>query len=152
MAAVLGISGTALAANPQFKSATASVGSSGELNVAVQVVGLGSGESVGFTMAAKADVTWGCVNKALKAPKAENKRSASYDVSASGSLPAADKNGSLKATVSAPLPDAPTTLSCPTKMSVVVVAVAYKNISVTVTGSVSGLTQNPADVSRIFYQ
>lgn len=159
MATVLSVTGTALAANPQIKSATASVvitntANKGALSVAVQVVGLGSGQQVGFSLNASADVTWGCINKSLKAPKAENKRFVPGSVSASGSLPPADKNGSIKASIISNAPDAPTAtdLKCPSSMSVALVSVAYSSIVLTITGAGLDSTRDLPPASYVFYQ
>lgn len=143
LAAVLSVSGTAFAAT-QFKSVSRSVGSQGALSVSFTVTGLGNvGTSQQVILASNVTADWGCVNRSLKVPKAENKISVGSPVVSNGYF-TVPKSGSVKGTVSTVNPAQPAGWSCTGALTPTLLSVAYADITL-----IGGGVSQP--VTRISY-
>ena len=117
----LAFAAPALAAAPQFHSATSSVNNDGALVVSFDERGLGNG-NVDYTLTADATATYACINKGGKNPSAANKQAFEGQVSDGASLEA--KNGRVVADLTAGPLQAPQ-FTCPSGQQRVLAAVTY---------------------------
>jgi len=141
--AVMGLGVTqALADAPKFHSADSSVSNSGALVVSFDERGLGN-ENVDYTLRARANATYACVNKGGKNPSAANKRSVVSPVEGGGSFE--PRNGRAAGSISAG-PPGPGTFSCPSGQRLVLADVTYTDI--VLTDATNGVSTAVPDASR----
>lgn len=150
---VVGTAGTALAANPKLTVQSASVNSTGSLVISARGTGLGNNQNVTIYVGgeyALASATWGCVNGSGKVPNAANKRTSSFEPTVSQEV-TADRNGSVRATITINPPAAPssTDLKCGGGQRLALLSVAYSGLEVT--WSVDGTSVSVPFASQVFY-
>jgi hypothetical protein len=118
--------GTAMAQNPHFLSANASLDGS-NLKCTFKIAGLGSNETITVACTADASVLYECINKGGKNPSAGNKTTVSGPVSGSGDF-TSGQNGQVSGSVTASAPSAGD-FTCPGGQTLTVCAVTYSNIT-----------------------
>jgi hypothetical protein len=128
-AAVVTLSGLALADSPHFNSATATIATDGTLSVAFKEAGLGSNASINFVASADASANYGCVNNGGKNPQAANKRATSGTVTAPATF-SSGKNGSISESLTLKPPPAPADFNCPGGQKSVLADVTFTNVSI----------------------
>lgn len=120
--------------NPHFiaNHTTDSVDNNGSLVVDFKEAGLPSGATETIHVDATATAAWFCVNNGSHNPAASNKRTASSQVTASGTF-TADKNGNVTGTLVAPTGglQAPSDFTCPGGQTLELGSVSYTNVSIT---------------------
>ena len=133
----------ALADNPHFLSATASVDNNGNLVCAFKEAGLGNTVSTtNITCSADATAVYACLNGGGKHPQAANKETVSGPVSGGGAFPV--RNGQTTGTISVAPPGAGE-FSCPNGQRLVLASVCYANVTLTGEGGdTATATPNPA--------
>jgi hypothetical protein len=145
---LLMVASPALAANPHFINASASVDSAGNLIVSWKEAGLGDNQLIAYTVTADASATYYCINGGGKHPQASNKETVNGPVSGSGSF-SSGKNGQITASLTVS-PPGPGDFSCPSGQRLVLGDVTYMNITLTdITNDVSVFL---GTISRIFIQ
>ena len=145
---VLALGATAaLADNPHFNSASASVNNQGALVCSFKEAGLGTTVSTThITCSADATAVYACINGGGNHPKATNKETVSGPVSGGGAFPV--RNGQTTGSLTV-APPGPGDFSCPGGQRLVLASVSYTNIALTGEG---GDTANvPGTVSRTFF-
>lgn len=134
--------------NPHFLASKTSdsVDSAGNLAVSFKEAGLASGSVETIHVDATAIANWFCVNGGAHNPAATNKRTASSQVTASGTF-TADQNGNVTGTLTAPQGglQAPSDFSCPGGQSLKLGSVSYTSVSIT--DDTSGASLALPDVS-----
>jgi hypothetical protein len=139
----------ALAANPHFIFAKATINNSGALVVNWKEAGLGDNQNVTYNLVADAAGTWGCVNKGGNHPQASNKEDFSETLDATVTL-SSGKNGNITSWLSV-MPTEPAN-PCPSKNMVwVLMNVTYTNISFC--DSTNGICPAmPASLSAVLWE
>lgn len=145
IAVLLVPSASAATSGAKFKSATASVSSTGALLVAFDESGLGN-ENITYSLTASATASYACINGGGKNPSAANKRTVAGQVTTGGTFQA--KNGRVMASL-ATGPLSAGTFTCPSGQRLVLASVSYTNI--VLTDTTNGATRNVGSVSRTFY-
>ena len=142
----------ALATNPHFVNASASVGSNGALVITWKEAGLGDNVNVDYTASADASAVYGSVNNGQKHPKASNKETFAGPVSGSGSFNSG-RNGAINGSLSlGPVVPAPGTFSCPPGQTVELISITYTNVVLTdVTNGISAPI-SPGPYTRVFFK
>jgi hypothetical protein len=128
LATVFALAIPALAQNPHFIQADATLLNSGSLRVSWKEAGLGSNVLVSYTASANATAVYACINKGGKNPQASNKQTFEGPVSASGTF-SSGKNGSISASLTIP-PPGPGDFSCPGGQNLVLASVEYRNVAI----------------------
>lgn len=129
--------------SPHFLTATASVGSNGNLLCSFKEAGLGNTVSTeNVTCSANATATYACINGGGNHPKATNKETVNGPVSGGGTFPV--RNGSTTGTIQVAAPSAGS-FSCPGGQRLVLASVCYSDVTLTgATGDTATATPNPA--------
>jgi hypothetical protein len=136
----------ALADNPHFIKASASLDNSGNLVCTFKEVGLGQTTATEtVTCSATANAVYGALNNGQQCPNAANKTDVTGSVSASGDFPV--RNGSVTGTIIVSPP--PTTLIAPSGQSVVLISVSYTNI--VLQGAAGDTKSVPGTLSANFF-
>ncbi len=141
LVAVLFVAVTAaVAANPHFIRASASLNNAGNLVVSWKEAGLGDNQLIDYVASADATGFYACINGGGNHPQAANKEAFEGPVSASGTF-SSGKNGQITASLTITPPPSP--LSCPPGQRLVLACVTYSNVAITdttngVTESISG--------------
>ena len=117
----------ALAQNPHFSQANASLAGDGTLTLSWKEAGLGQNTSVDYTASATQTATYGCINKGDKHPKASNKETVTQPVTATATF-SSGKNGMISGSMVIDILPPPTDFSCPGNMRLVLVSVAYTDV------------------------
>jgi hypothetical protein len=140
---VLSFAATALADNPHFLSAKASVDGSGNLVCSFKEAGLGTTVATeNVTCSADATAVYACLNGGGNHPKAANKATVSGPVSGGGAFPV--RNGQTTGDISVG-PPAAGDFSCPNGQRLVLASVCYANVTLTgEAGDTATATPNPA--------
>jgi hypothetical protein len=144
LVATLALGATAaLADNPHFLKATASVDSSGNLICSFKEAGLGTTvTTTNITCTADATAVYACINGGGNHPKATNKETVSGPVSGGGAFPV--RNGQTTGDISVAPPGAGD-FSCPNGQSLVLASVCYANVTlIGEGGDTASATPNPA--------
>src|SRR5438034_9622114 len=116
----------ALADNPHFLSASASIDNSGNLVCTFKEAGLGNTVTTEHvSCSADATAVYACINGGGNHPKATNKETVSGPVSGGGDFPV--RNGSTTGSITV-APPGPGSFSCPNGQSLVLASVSYTNI------------------------
>jgi len=137
----------ALADSPHFISASASVGSGGNLVATFKEAGLGTtAKTEQITLSADASATYACINGGGNHPKAANKETVSGPVSNSGAFPV--RNGQTTGSISV-APPGPDGFTCPSGQKLVLVFVSYTNV--TLTGLAGDTASIPGTFSRCLF-
>jgi len=136
--------GLAVAQNPHFVSADASVEGDGDLACSFKVAGLGDSVTILVTCSADASAFYACFNKGGNHPQASNKEEAAGPVQGSGEF-TSGKNGSVTGTVTAHPPAS--TIDCPGNQVLRLCSVSYTNIGLTADGLSADV---PGTISRTF--
>lgn len=132
-ATMLAFSAVASADSIKFHSATATVDSSGNLICSFRATGLGTtAESADVSCTADASATYACINGGGNHPQAANKETVTAPVSGSGTFPI--RNGQVSGSISV-APPGPGDFSCPNGQRLVLAAVTYSNVTITVEGT-----------------
>lgn len=141
------VSGTALAQNPHFLSATASgPNAQGNLVVSFKIAGLGDTVTTTVTATADATAVYACRNKGGNFPSDPKKTEVSGPVSNTGSF-TSGKNGQITGSLTLSPPS--TTLDCPGGQRQVLVSVSYTNVAVS--SPDAGTASIPGTFSRTFF-
>ena len=119
---------TAMAANPHFVQASATLNNDGVLTASFKEAGLGDNELVTITLSADATATYVCVNRGGKNPSASNKTDVSGPVSDTDDFPSG-KNGQVTGKLSVSPPAA--NLDCPGGQVLRLAEVSYENVTLT---------------------
>lgn len=127
-AIVLGI-GPALADSPHFVKSSASITSSGDLNVNFKEAGLGNNQLIHYVASADATADYGCVNGGGNHPQATNKETVSGPVTAEDTF-SSGRNGTISQTLTLH-PPGPGDFTCPGGQTLVLADVTYTNVSLT---------------------
>src|SRR5919204_1764006 len=119
----------ALADNPHFLSAKASVDGSGNLLCTFKEAGLGTTVSTtNITCSANATAVYACLNGGGNHPQAANKETVSGPVSGGGAFPV--RNGQTTGSITV-APPGPGDFSCPNGQRLVLASVSYTNVTLT---------------------
>ncbi|HEX8976354.1 MAG TPA: hypothetical protein VF781_07575 [Solirubrobacteraceae bacterium] len=136
----------ALADNPHFISASASVNDNGALVCSFKEAGLGTTVSTThISCSADATAVYACINGGGNHPKATNKETVSGPVSGGGQFPV--RNGQTTGSLTVP-PPGPGAFTCPSGQQLVLASVSYTNILLT--GEGGDTASVPGTVSRTF--
>jgi hypothetical protein len=119
----------AMAANPHFVNASASLDNAGNLVVSWKEAGLGDNQLIDYTASANATAVYACINGGGKHPQASNKEEVAAPVSESGTFNSG-KNGQITASLTVS-PPGPGTFSCPNGQRLVLASVTYSNVMIT---------------------
>lgn len=137
----------ALADNPHFLNASASVDNSGNLVCTFKEAGLGTTVSTtNVTCSADATAVYACLNGGGNHPKAANKETVSGPVSGGGAFPV--RNGQTTGSITV-APPGPGAFSCPSGQRLVLASISYTNI--TLTGEGGDTASVPGTISRVFF-
>ena len=135
---------TAMADNPHFISASASINNDGALVCSFKEAGLGTTvTTTHISCSADATVVYACINGGGNHPKATNKETVSGPVSGGGDFPV--RNGQTTGSITVP-PPGPGDFSCPNGQRLVLASVSYTNI--TLTGEGGDTANVPGTLSR----
>ena len=118
----------ALAVSPHFINASGTLNADGSLTVNFKEAGLGTNQSINYTLSADATATYVCVNKGGSNPSAQNKTTVSGPVSASGTF-SSGKNGNVTASLTVNPP--PSDISCPNGQRLELASVSYTDVTLT---------------------
>jgi hypothetical protein len=135
----------ALAAAPNFKSATSSVANNGALVVSFDERGLGN-ENIDYTLTGDGTATFACINRGGKNPEAANKQTIAFPVVEKASFEV--KNGRVVESITSDAPSAGS-FSCPGGQRLVLADVSYTNLELTDT--TNNVSTSVADASRTFF-
>ena len=127
----------ALAVNPHFVSASASVSSSGQLACTFKEAGLGDNQLINYQCSGTATALYQCFNNGGNHPKAANKETVTSPVSGSGQFNSG-RNGQV--TGSIPIsntPPGPGSFSCPSGQSLFLQSVSFTGMLTDQTNGVS---------------
>jgi hypothetical protein len=139
--------GTVQAQNPRFKSCSSSgPDSSGNMQACFDISGLGQTPTQ-ITASTTATATYGCLNKGGQCPNAQNKISATGNVTASGTF-TPDKNGRASGCLTLTPPEPDPSFHCPGGQTMVLIAVSYGNITLS---APNGATCTTGGGSANFY-
>jgi hypothetical protein len=116
----------AMAANPHFIRANASVDNAGNLVVSWKEAGLGNNQNIDYEASADANGFYACINGGGKHPQAANKEEFAGPVSETGTFNSG-KNGQITESLTVEPPDP--TLECPNGQRLVLACVSYTNIA-----------------------
>ena len=137
----------ALADNPHFLSASASVDNNGNLVCAFKEAGLGTTVSTtNVVCSADATAVYACINGGGNHPKATNKETVSGPVSGGGTFPV--RNGQTTGSITV-APPGPGDFSCPNGQQLVLASVSYTNV--TLTGEGGDTASVPGTFSKVFF-
>jgi len=126
--AMLFLAAPAFADSPHWVNTSATISqTTGALDVAFKVAGLGSNVLDTITLNATASAVYQCFNNGGKNPKAGNKTTVTAPVSNSGSFPSG-KNGAISSTISVD-PPAQGSFSCPSGQTLYLQSVSYTGVS-----------------------
>ena len=143
----LTVSVVALAQNPHFLKASASLSSDGDLTVSFKEAGLGNNLLITYVASASATAEYACINKGGNHPQAANKETVTEPVSATGTF-SSGKNGTVSQSLTLE-PPGPGDFTCPSGQNLVFVSVSYSNVQIADT--TNGVTQSiPGTFSRTF--
>jgi hypothetical protein len=120
---------TAAITTPTFKSATATVDSSGNLVITFKEEGLSAGSLVNYTASANSAVVYGCVDPSVQKPQPTNTATGAGSTSLTGPFGPATNNGVIAAVF--PLP--PVILppqTCPSNQTWKLVSGSYSGVDV----------------------
>jgi hypothetical protein len=146
MVLVIGVS-PAMAVNPHFVNASASVDNSGNLVVSWKEAGLGDNQLIDYFARADAAGFYACINGGGKHPQAANKEAFEGPVSGSGTFNSG-KNGQITAVLMVAPP--PPTLDCPNGQKLVLACVTYFHVALTdITNAIGA--DIPGSVSETFF-
>jgi hypothetical protein len=118
----------AVAQNPHFTNASASIQSSGNLKVSFKEAGLGNNQLVSFQATADATAVYACFNRGGNHPQATNKTTVSGPVSGFGTF-SSGQNGQIKQSLTLS-PPGPGSFSCPNGQNMVLASVSYSNVAI----------------------
>jgi hypothetical protein len=137
----------ALADNPHFISASASIDNNGNLVCTFKEAGLGTTVSTtNISCSADATVVYACINGGGNHPKATNKETVSGPVSGGGTFPV--RNGQTTGSITV-APPGPGDFSCPNGQKLVLASVSYTNI--TLTGEGGDTANVSGTLSKTFF-
>jgi hypothetical protein len=118
----------ALADNPHFISASATINSAGQLVCNFKEVGLGTTTSTEqITCSGTATAVYQCFNNGGKHPQAGNKQTIQSSVSGTGSFPVRNGQTTGSLTVQG-TPPGPGGFSCPSGQTLYLVSIQYDNV------------------------
>ena len=119
----------ASAQSPHFIRASSGVTNSGSLTCSFKEAGLGDvGPNVDITCSTQASAEYWCINRGENHPQAQNKETATGDVSKTGNFPV--RNGQTTGTITVSPPPAPSDFRCPPGQSLILASVTYTNVQV----------------------
>ena len=127
----------ALAVNPHFVRAGATLNANGTLTVSFKEAGLGDNQLITYVASADATATYVCVNRGGGNPSAQNKTTVAGPVSATGQF-SSGKNGQVTASLTLSPP--PSDISCPPGQRLELASVTYTNVAIT--DATNGVTES----------
>jgi hypothetical protein len=125
---LLGTTMPAQAVSPHFITANATLNANGTLTATFKEAGLGTNQSINYTLSADATATYVCVNKGGANPSAQNKTTVAGPVSASGTF-SSGKNGNVVGSLTVSPP--PSDITCPPGQTLQLASVSYSNVTLT---------------------